>query len=45
MTKDEAIVIIANDIDFLEMVINWEGIDGAEQLIEALNVIVREGQV
>lgn len=45
MTKDEAIVIISKELDFLEMVIDWEGIDGAEQLIEALNVIVREGQV
>lgn len=42
MNKDDAIKIISEHMDFLEMVINWEGIDTADILIEALKCITEE---
>ena len=42
MNKDDAIKIISEHIDFLEMVINWEGIDNADILIEALKCITED---
>lgn len=42
MEKDDAVKIISEHIDFLEMVINWEGIDTADILIEALECIIEE---
>ena len=42
MYKDNAIKIISEHMDFLEMVINWEGIDTADILIEALKCITEE---
>ena len=42
MNKDAAIKIISEHMDFLEMVINWEGIDTADVLIEALKYITEE---
>ena len=42
MDKDNAIKIISEHMDFLEMVINWEGIDTADILIEALKCITEE---
>lgn len=42
MNKDDAVKIISEHMDFLEMVINWEGIDTADVLIEALKCITEE---
>lgn len=42
MNRDEAIKIIKRDMDFLEMVIDWEGIDGGNELIEALHTLIEE---
>lgn len=39
MTKTEAVKTINEFMDFLEMVINWEGIDDGDLLLDALHYI------